>query len=189
MGIFRIDVDRLGWIGGPEDDPDDRCLHGHVTVQVGAVSMEDTGTVSATALYLLKTLTEDKPMSPHDIQMVPCCGFFLVANRELSQVTILGCDTGLDWATVHENGGVRITLPSGASEWVDLPAYRAQVFAFADKVEGYYRTCRPKRLPENEFDRNGYIAFWNEWRWRRGQNTQTGSTAFGACPNKKEENI
>ena len=26
----------------------------------------------------------------------------------------------------------------------------------------------PKELPENEIDRSGYIAFWNEWRRRRG---------------------
>lgn len=28
----------------------------------------------------------------------------------------------------------------------------------------YY--CAPKELPANEYDRNGYIAFWNEWHRR-----------------------
>ncbi len=76
MGVFKIDVDRFSWINGPEDDPEDRCLHGHVTVQIGDTVMDDYGTVSSTALYLLKTLTEDKIMAQYDIQMVPCCGHF-----------------------------------------------------------------------------------------------------------------
>ena len=59
MGIFKIKADRFEWIGGVADDPQDLCLHGRVTVQFGDTVVEDTGTVSATALYLLKTLTED----------------------------------------------------------------------------------------------------------------------------------
>lgn len=105
-------------------------------------------------------------MSGCDIQMVPCCGHFMIANPDLSQVTIIGCDNGLDWSTEHEDDGVRITLPTGESQWVDLPSYRQQVLHFAEKVEGYYRSCQPKKIPEDEFDRNGYLAFWNEWRRR-----------------------
>lgn len=55
MGIFKIDVTDLQWINGPEDDPQDLCLHGHVTARIGDTILEDDGTVSATALYLLKT--------------------------------------------------------------------------------------------------------------------------------------
>lgn len=166
MNRFQIDVDHFSWLGGAADDPDDLCLHGHVTVHLGDTTQSYTGTVSATALYLLKTLTEDKVMDPGDIQMVPCCGFFLVANAEQSEVTILGCDNGLDWSTVHENGGVRLTLASGESEWLDLPFYRAQVLAFADKVAAYYRACRPKNPPADAFARSGYTAFWKEWHRR-----------------------
>ena len=71
MGIFKIKADKFEWIGGAADDPQDLCLHGHVTVQFGDTVLEDIGTVSATALYLLKTLTEDKVMAYHDIQMIP----------------------------------------------------------------------------------------------------------------------
>lgn len=35
MGVFKIDVDQLEWLGGVKDDPQDLCLHGHVTVQIG----------------------------------------------------------------------------------------------------------------------------------------------------------
>lgn len=172
MGTFLIDVDKFAWICGPEDDPEDLCLHGHVTVQIGKTTMEYDGTVSATALYLLKTLTEDKVMSEYNIQMVPCCGHFLIANKDLSQVTISGCDNGLDWSVVHESDGVRLILPSGYEEWVSLSDYQAEVIRFVDKVEGYYKSCRPKKIPDDEFARNGYTAFWNEWRWRYAKATQ-----------------
>ena len=163
---FSIRADGFTWICGPQDDPEDLCLHGHVTVQIGKTVMEYDGTVSATALYLLKTLTEDKIMSKEDIQMVPCCGHFLIANKDLSEVTILGCDNGLDWSVVHEGDGVRLTLPSGEETWGPFADYKVEVIRFADKVEAFYRSCRPKHIPKDEFARNGYIAFWNEWHRR-----------------------
>ena len=165
MDKFTIRADQLSWISGAADDPEDLCLHGHVTVEVGERKLEDDGTVSATALCLLRTLTEDKIMG-RDIQMIPCCGHFLVANGDLTAVEIIGCDNGTDWSTVHEDGGVRITLATGEAVWVDLPRYRAEVLRFADAVEAYYRSCRPKE-PGDEFSRRGYRAFWNEWRRRR----------------------
>ncbi len=166
MCAFKIDVDQFSWIGGAADDPNDRCLHGHVTIQAGDTLLDDYGTVSATALYLLKSLTRDKIMAPHDIQMVPCCGHFLIANRDLSEVSIIGCDTGMDWSVIHENGGVRLVFPSGTEHWVSQRDYRAEVLQFAEKVEHHYLSCQPKVLPEDTFDYNGYIAFWNEWHRR-----------------------
>ena len=169
MGSFRIDVDNFTWINGEADNPGDLCLHGHVCVQIGNTLLEDTGTVSATALYLLKTLTQDKLMSEHDIQMIPCCGFCLMANEELTEVDVLGCNNGTDWSTVHEGDHVRLILPTGQEEVVAFADYREEVCRFADKVEAFYNTCTPKIIPEDTFERNGYTAFWNEWHRRRGR--------------------
>ena len=166
MGVFRIKADKFEWIGGAADDPQDLCLHGHVTVQFGDTTLEDTGTVSATALYLLKTLTEDKLMAEHDIQMIPCCGHTLIANDDLTEVAISGCDTGTDWSTIHDRDAVRFVLPSGQEEVVPLRDYQYEVLDFAKKVKRFYDACTPKEIPENEFDRNGYTAFWNEWQRR-----------------------
>ena len=166
MGIFKIKADRFEWIGGVADDPQDLCLHGRVTVQFGDTVVEDTGTVSATALYLLKTLAEDKVMAPHDIQMIPCCGHFLIANAELTEVQISGCDTGTDWSTIHEGDMVRLILPSGQEEVVALREYQYKVLDFAKSVKKFYDACTPKEIPKDEFDRNGYTAFWNEWQRR-----------------------
>lgn len=166
MGIFQIDAYGFEWIGGAQDDPEDLCLHGRVRVRFGDTVIEDAGTVSATALYLLKTLSEDKVMTPYDIQMIPCCGHTLIANKDLREVTISGCDKGTDWTTLHEGDTVRFLLPSGQEERVSLAAYREAVLRFADKAEAFYKACTPKKIPENEFDRDGYTAFWNEWRRR-----------------------
>lgn len=179
MGIFKITADDLQWIGGAVDDPQDLCLHGHVTVQIGDTFLEDHGTVSATALSLLKTLTEDKTISDYDIQMIPCCGNTLLANDDLTEVTIIGCDTGTNWSTIHEGDFVRLILPSGQEEVVSLSAYRNEVLRFADKVERFYNACTPKEIPKNEFERNGYIAFWNEWHRRYNEAALTDALATG----------
>lgn len=166
MGIFKIKADNFEWIGGAQDDPQDRCLHGRVTVQFGDTVLEDLGTASATALYLLKTLTEDKIMTRHDIQMIPCCGHFLIANQDLTEVQISGCDNGTDWTTIHEGDCVRFILSSGQEEVVSLREYQYEVLAFAKSVKRFYDACSPKEIPTDEFDRNGYTAFWNEWKRR-----------------------
>lgn len=166
MGTFKIKADNFEWIGGVKDDPQDRCLHGHVTVQFGDTVLEDIGTVSATALYLLKTLTEDKIVTRHDIQMIPCCGHFLIANRDLTEVQISGCDNGTDWTTIHEGNSVRFILASGQEEVVSLREYQYEVLAFAKSVKRFYDSCTPKEIPTDEFTCNGYTAFWNEWKRR-----------------------
>lgn len=167
MQYFRIEMSEPEWIGGAKDDPEDRCLHGKVTLQIGDTIIEDTGTVSATALYLLKTLTEDKIMKDYDIQMIPCCGHSVFANNDLTEVMISGCLIGTDWSTVHQEDSVKIIFPTGEEYIIPIDEYRDEVFRFADSVEEVYKSCTPKIIPTNELDRNGYIAFWNEWHRRR----------------------
>lgn len=166
MGAFKIKADGFEWICGAKDDPKDLCLHGHVTVQFGDTILEDYGTVSATALYLLKTLSEDKIMAPYDIQMIPCCGHTLIANDDLTEVQISGCDRGTDWSTIHEGNTVRFVLSTGQEEVVMFRKYQYEALDFAKSVERFYDACTPKEMPEDEFDRNGYTAFWNEWQRR-----------------------
>ena len=174
MGKFNIKATDLIWICDNPDDPNDLCLHGHVRAEIGEKVLEDDGTVSATALYLLKSLTEDKLMYPNDLQMIPCCGHFMIADENLTSVTICGCNNGTDWSTVHTDHGVKIILPTGEVTEISLDEYRAEVFAFADSIEAFYQSCTLKNLPDGEFERNGYIAFWNEWHRRRNAYAESG---------------
>lgn len=165
MCAFKIDVSKFEWINGPEDDPEDLCLHGKVTAHIGDEVLEDSGTVSASALYLLRSLTQDHKTGEEN-QMIPCCGHFMVAKEDLTEVWISGCPYGTDWLVEQVSGGVKITTDSGKETFVPMDEYRAEVFRFADKVEAYYKACLPKK-PHDEFSRNGYTAFWNEWHRHR----------------------
>ena len=166
MGRFSIDATDLEWIDGSRDNPEDLCLYGHAVAVIGGRTLEYDATVSATALYLLKTLTEDHTAGGY-IQMLPCCGQFLIPNADLSEVTILGCGNGVDWSVIHDGDAVRLILEDGTEHTVPLEEYKAEVFRFADQIEAFYRSCAPKVLPEDAFEREGWIAFRNEWRRRR----------------------
>lgn len=163
--MFKIDVTDFEWINGPEDDPNDLCLHGKVTAYIGDEILEDHGTVSASALYLLRSLTEDH-QTGQMMQMIPCCGHFMVANEDLTEVYVDGCPNGTDWKVEQVSGGVKITTDSGRETFVPTDTYRAEVFRFADQVERYYAACLPKK-PRDDFQQKGYTALWNEWHRRR----------------------
>lgn len=164
--MFSIDVSNLHWLEGV-DEKEDLCLHGDAVVWIGGERLEyQEATVSATALYLLKSLSEDHIIN-QSIQMLPCCGFTMFANDSLSAVEISGCPNGVDWSTIHGEDCVLIVTESGNKTTIPMDEYRKTVFAFADEIEAFYRNSAAKTLPRDKFDRNGYLAFWNEWRARR----------------------
>ena len=166
MGVFKIDVKDFVWIDDSRDDPNDLCLHGTVNVTIGEERFQFGTTVSAAALYMLKSLTEDH-LADDVIQMLPCCGHFMIANEDLTEVVITGCGMGIDWKVLHSGDNVKLITETGIETIVPMEEYRAEVFCFADKVEAFYNRCSPKIIPEDVFERNGYIAFWNEWHRRR----------------------
>ena len=166
MAKFQIDTTDLYWIDGSMDNPEDLCLHGHAIAYIGEEKLEYDCTVSATALYLLKTLTEDHIIH-EDNQMIPCCGHFYVPDAKLENVTISGCGNGIDWTVKHSGKDVVLTLENGRKEIIPLEEYKQEVYRFVDKIEEFYKLCSPKKLPEDSFSCDGYIAFWNEWHRRR----------------------
>lgn len=168
MSNFKITADDLQWLDDPVDDPDDLCLHGHAIARIGDRTLEYTCTVSATALYLLKTLTEDHIIGT-DNQMLPCCGHFFSPNETLDTVAIIGCDYGVDWSVIHAGDCVRLILEDGYEVRVPIMEYRKEVCRFAGAIEKYYDSCPAKQIPEDAFRRNGYTAFWNEWHRRYRQ--------------------
>jgi hypothetical protein len=109
MGIFLITATDLQWVNGGKDDPEDLCLHGHAIAVIGNRKLEYDATVSATALYLLKSLTEDHIIH-EDNQILPCCGFFYLPNEKLDNVTILGCSNGIDWSIIHDGKTIVLEL-------------------------------------------------------------------------------
>lgn len=167
MPGFAIDVQNLCWIGGSSDDPDDLCAHGDVTVTIGACSAACAATVSATALYLMKTLERDH--TDNEIQLIPCCGHTLIADAGMQNVQICGCPEGVDWDVLHDGNDVLHCVPDEPPVRIPLDEYREIVFAFADKVAAFYRASSPKVMPQDDFDARGWLAFQREWRRRRGR--------------------
>ncbi len=90
-------------------------------------------------------------------------------NDTLDNVVIAGCDNGIDWSVIHDGDTVILELEDGTRENISINKYKQEVFKFADKVEAFYKSCSPKKIPDDKIDRNGYIAFWNEWHRRRNQ--------------------
>ncbi len=163
--MFTITASSLCWLEGCEES--DLCLHGHASAVIGEEHFEYTCTVSATALYLLKTLTEDHRIG-EDNQMLPCCGHFFAPDETLSNVMIVGCDKGIDWTVLHDGDEVRLITESGRETRVPLEAYKAEVCRFADLIEAFYLSSIPRKLSaHDDYTRDGYTAFWNEWQRRR----------------------
>ena len=168
--MFQIEVTRFWWIlDDGKDDPSDQCLHGHVRAMIGNETLEDDCAVSSTGLLLLRTLTEDHiELNIYGNQMLPNHGFYMYACDSLLQnVQLDGDPYGTDWAVRHDGDMVELETMSGTIERVPFPAYREQVLKFVERVEDYYRSSLPKETPEEDYIRNGFIAFWNEWHRRR----------------------
>ena len=167
---FHIDAERLCWIKDDgTDDPDDFCLHGQVIVKIGEETLEYHSTVSAAGLYLLRTLS-DNHIIHHDQAMIPCCGHWMRANDDLTAVDIGGCPNGVDWSVIHDNDKVRLITDTGKETFIAIDDYREKILIFVNKVEAFYKNSAKKNLSEtDDFSRNGYIAFWNEWNRLRMQ--------------------
>ncbi len=163
---FSINATDLQWIDGTKDNPEDLCLHGHVIVVIANRKIECDATISATAIYLLKSLTENHIIHQEN-QLLPCCGHTLIPNEKLDNVEIIGCDNGVDWSVTHNNNTVILELEDGTKDFTSIDDYKSEVFRFADMIEDFYNSCTPKVIPNDSFERDGYIAFWNEWHRRR----------------------
>ena len=161
--MFSIKVSNLHWMEGI-NQAEDLCLHGNAIAVIGdEVLQYDDETVSSTALYLLKSIRAKHKIYESN-QMLPCCGFFMIANEALSKVDIIGCPNGVDWSVLHENDNVILITETGKRTAIPIDEYRKTVFDFADLIESFYNSAEDKIIPEDEFDRKGYVAFWNEWR-------------------------
>ena len=162
----------LHWIDN-EDNPNDLCAHGHVFVKIGNEVIADKDspafTVSSTALYLMRTIQGNYKKDDYASQLLPCCGHFFMADSD-DHVSIIGCGSGIDWEILHvPNNKVKHISESGQEITIAIEEYKKKVFDFADEVEQFYKISRSKVIPEDDFDKNGYLTFWKEWKILRAQ--------------------
>ena len=165
MGIFHIDAKNLHWLDGCETT--DLCLHADAIAVIGerTITYEDC-TVSSTALYLLKSLTEDHIINK-DNQMLPCCGFSIFPTDDGENVFISGCPNGEDWTIRHIDGAVELILEDGYTVTIPIADYHREVLAFVRKIEDFYNSAAPRQLPGESWERDAYLLFWEEWHRRK----------------------
>ena len=100
----------LRWVDGCTDEASDLCAHGEVEFRIGDDSLVSAAdgeiTVSAAALYLLRTLsTPHTVAAPVGDHLFPCCGFTLIHPPGSEDVLILGCLSGRDVEVEHRGSG------------------------------------------------------------------------------------
>ena len=161
----------LTWINGSLDDATDLCAHSSIDFRIGDTVLvkpsDGDWTVSAAALYLLRTLTQ-----PHTKQqpitefLFPCCGngIFEVEGRD--DVQIVGCNSGIDFEVLCIDDEVILTDRDGTQFKVALSEWRRAVCNFSDSVRAFYSASSPKE-PEDIWERRSFPKFLAEWSHHR----------------------
>ncbi|MDR2905757.1 MAG: hypothetical protein LBU73_07380 [Helicobacteraceae bacterium] len=172
---FEIKILKLHWVDKNDptvqyDDREDLCLHGELFIRIGNEVLLDfesgAWTLSAASLFLMRTLKMDYKPDDFENLLIPCCGHFIIAE-ENQPVQVCGCPNGAEWTIKHIDGGfVKHISSKGEEATITEEEYRKIVFDFADKVEQFYKD-NPRVLPTDEFELQGYNAFWKEWRKMR----------------------
>ena len=162
--MFKLEILEKYWLPGQPEETD-LCLHGTVRVQIGDDVLEDEVCLSAAALHLLRSVTEEH--QPDELaKLFPIDGFCWTPDGEGS-IYLGGCPNGgFDGYVTHEDDVVRIALEGLPAVRIPLAEYQAKVFAFADQVEAFFRQSKPKFV-NDELDKLWYPLFWEEWRLRR----------------------
>lgn len=169
---FELKLIDLHWLNN-FDDNNDLCAHGRVFLKVGNEIVCDENsldvTVSATALYLLRSLTENYKKGDYGSQILPCCGFFTYFDENL-RAAFSGCPVGIDWTITHINDDlIQHTTENGNSTIISKENYKKIVFDFVDKVEEFYNSSLPKILPDDDLEIESYEEIWKEWHTLRNR--------------------
>lgn len=175
---FEIRILRQHWIKDDgNDDRCDLCSHGEVFVKLGpeelCTQVSGSWTLSATGLYLLRSLEQDCQFYEFSHQLLPCCGHLFYPDEERKNfVSIIGCPTGIDWKITHHGQKVRFEAIRGTKAELPFDQYRKMVLAFTSQIEEFYGDPRCKEVPDDEFDKDGFNQFWAEWHDLRNKWTQ-----------------
>jgi hypothetical protein len=167
----NLQATNLHWIQGQGDDPHDLCAHSGVEFVVRGRALvapsDGDWTVSASALYLLRTLTRqhtrDDRVGDH---LFPCCGFCMYDIEGQEDVVITGCPSGMDFEVVRVGDVISLTDAGGDNHPILFADWRQAVCAFSDAVQLFYAASAPKK-PHDEDDARGFEKFLKEWSRRR----------------------
>ena len=171
--MIDLRATNLHWVKGSADDPADLCAHSGVALTVNGIALiepnEGDWTVSAAALYLLRTLSQPHDRNERvDEHLFPCCGFMMLDIEGEKDVVICECPNGLDFDVVAV--GTRVVLTGANGQHFELAAeeWRQSVCGFCDTVQAFYAKSSPKIFAD-ETAAKGFKKFWAEWTRRRSE--------------------
>lgn len=173
LAMISLRPTNLHWNNGSADDPADLCAHSPVEFRIHADVLvqpsDGDRTVSAAAVYLLRTLsqahTKHTPVGEH---LFPHCGHGIFAVEGQEDVTITGCNSGIDFEVVHVEKDVVLTATDGREHRITATDWKKAVCEFSDAVQAFYAASSQKE-PSDEFDQQSFQKFLSEWSRRRTQ--------------------
>jgi hypothetical protein len=165
--VIVLDLIDPQWILGDADDPNDQCAHGFIEFAVDDVQFvtkgDGTWTVSAAALFLLRTITSDHSNEnsvAEENDLIPCCGQWicqLEAGRH--PYTVMSCGApGIDPSIIHRGSLVEISLDEKSAS-VSVKDWAAAILGFVGQVQEFYDRSSPKKAIEDDLDREGWKYF------------------------------
>jgi hypothetical protein len=167
--MITLSADNLTWLDTDGDSPDDLCAHSTVWFSVDGleiVAPSEEWTVSASAIYLLRTLershTKADPVGEH---LFPCCGFSMYAVDNSDDVLITGCPLGIDASVEHLGDRIKITAESGESKSVPKSQWFNAVLQFSASIREFYDSSAEKTFGD-DVARDGYNKMMSEWERR-----------------------
>lgn len=178
---FKIELKKIHWLDNYGDqDEDDRCAHGKVCVNIGSELVVDNSSdpndwwsLTAMALHLLRTLelnhTSEDPVGDC---LVPGEGHHIDHHKNDPIVhieTAYPMVKGENWWVVHEDATVKLITKSATEQIIQFEDYKTEILSFVDKVEAFYKSSKRKSLPQDGYDREGYLKLWSEWNSRRNK--------------------
>lgn len=153
-----------------EDNPNDLCAHSLVHLEIhGEVLLsvaDGSFTVSACAIYLLRTLERDhSQLDPVGEKLFPCCGRQMY-DMGGDEVEICGCPAGDNFYVTHGSDSVCISTDDDRSWTVPVEDWHEAVTEFAESVWRFYDASLPK-TPETNEEAEGFALLMEEWGRRR----------------------
>lgn len=161
---------RLHWIKDDgNDDPTDLCAHSPVWLNMDGETLvapaDGDATVSAAAVYLLRTLeqdhTQENPVGDH---LFPCCGHAMYDTGD-DDVVICGCPNGSNFDVMHFGRSIWISTKDGRSYIVRTDEWRLAVTQFSDAVRQFYDTSL-RKAPADDEASAGFAKMMAEWSRR-----------------------
>lgn len=160
----------LTWINDKVDDPFDLCAHGKVQFEIDGVNLvrveDGEWTVSAAALFLLRTLRKDHTKAaPLFENVIPHCGSGMYVGDDKEDVKIIECPIGINFQVIHVRDKVQILMDDKKPLLISTNDWRAAVLGFSQVVREFYAASTPKTLVDDS-DKAGFDKFMTEWENR-----------------------